>query len=51
MSQYNLRVMLLLCGFYVIVGLFTMVVLQLVPSGDSTIQRQSNGTPLSIQNK
>jgi hypothetical protein len=28
MSQYNLRVMLLLCGFYAIVGIFTMVVLR-----------------------
>jgi len=48
MRQYNLRVMLLQSGLYMMVGLITIVAMNLVVSGDSTIQRQSVTTRLSI---
>jgi len=51
MRQYLLNVTLLLSGFYVIVGLSTIMVLQLALSGDSIIQRQNNTMPQLTQNK
>ena len=38
--QFALNVMLLQCGLYMIVGLFTVIMLQFVVSGDSSTQRQ-----------
>jgi len=49
MNRYNLNVMLLLSGFYVIVGLTTIMVLRHVLSGDSIILRQEPITPQLIQ--
>ena len=43
--------MLLQFGLYVTLGLFTMMVMMFVVSGDSTIQRNDNTLPQSIQTK
>ena len=43
--------MLLQFGLYVTLGLFTMMVMMFVVSGDSTIQRNNNTMPQSIQTK
>jgi len=45
MQRYNLRVMLFLSGLFIGTGLFTMVILNLIVSGDSTIKRQEPITP------
>ena len=49
MNRYNLNVMLLLSGFYVIVGLSIIMVLRHVLSGDSIILKQSVSMPQLIQ--
>ena len=43
--RYLLSVIFTLSGLYMIVGLFTMAILPLVVSGDSTIQRKSVTSP------
>ena len=43
--------MLLQFGLYVTLGLFTMMVMMFVVSGDSTIQRNDNTLPQSTQTK
>ena len=45
MQRYNLRVMLFLSGLFISTGLFTMVILNLIVSGDSIIKRQEPITP------
>jgi len=45
MQRYNLNVMLFLFGLFISTGLFTMVILNLIVSGDSIIQRQEPITP------
>jgi hypothetical protein len=55
MNQYNLKLMLMLSGLYVIVGFFTIMVMNLVVSGDSSNTREQRETshtlimPPSIQ--
>ena len=51
MQRYNLRVMLFLSGLFISTGLFTMVILNLIVSGDSTIKRQEPITPQLIHQK
>jgi len=41
-ERYNLRVMLFLSGLFISTGLFTMVILNLIVSGDSIIQRPNS---------
>jgi len=48
MSQESTIAFLLVSGCIVIVGLCTMVVLQLIPSGDSITPKQNNSMPQSI---
>jgi hypothetical protein len=49
--QFHLKVMLLQSGLYLIVGLFTMITIQLVLSGDSsnTPKKVTSTTVQSIQ--
>jgi hypothetical protein len=42
MQRYNLRVMLFLSGLFISTGLFTMVILNLIVSGDSTTEKQNS---------
>ena len=42
MQRYNLRVMLFLSGPFISAGLFTMVILNLIVSGDSTTEKQNS---------
>jgi len=46
MRRYLLSVIFTLSGLYMIVGIFTMAILPLVVSGDSTMQRKSVTSPL-----
>jgi len=48
MRQESTIALLLVSGCIVTIGLCTMVALQLVPSGDSTTQRQSSIIPQLI---
>ena len=51
MRQFNQNVMLLQFGVFLSVGLLTMVTLNLTVSGDSTIPRNNNTLPQSMQTK
>jgi len=42
MQSYNLRVMLFLSGLFISTGLFTMVILNLIVSGDSGAVKLEN---------
>ena len=48
MSQYALNAMLLQSGLYMVLGLCTMIIIPLIVSGDSTIQKQGSIQRLSM---
>ena len=50
-KQFVRTLLLLQFGLYAILGLFTMILMIYVVSGDSTIQRNNNTLPQSIQTK
>ena len=50
-EQYHLSVLLFLSGLFISVGLFTMIIMNLIVSGDSMTQRQSVTTLQSTQQK